>query len=314
MVHRDIVNLAPDQFTFWLPPRGRTVLVGVAQQAEPLPEFPLPIHCGDLPDREPSDAAIGQGVYDYLRQFPDCSGNTVYAGLLRDAFPHFLADLAAHAVMLDAKQVEPAYLRRKLTCLKILWLLEPTNRGLLEQLARGYFSLALEFSELACCREHLREILRFGQELLTLAPDDPAALSLLAEADLLLGDLPGAADKFRRLRGGKADPLWQARIDARLAAVARAAEYDTSLVEELDTVAEALRLHSCGDDRQATMLMEAVEAAGHLPAFLPSADFYWLLGVCRHGCGDTGGAVVALHQALALEPGHPQAEAALAAL
>jgi hypothetical protein len=137
---------------------------------------------------------------------------------------------------------------------------------------------------------------------------------LLAEIDLLIGDIPGAVDKFRRLAVQDDDPVWQARIEARLAAATRAAEHETTLADDLETVAEALRLHSLGDDRQATFLLERIEAAGHLPTALPSADFYWLLGVCRHGCDDRGGAVVALHQALALEPGHPPAQAALEAL
>jgi tetratricopeptide (TPR) repeat protein len=309
-----IENLAPQHFSFWSPPAGATVLVGAERQPLALPDMPLPLHRDDLKDIPPSDAAIGQGLYDYLRQFPDCFGNKVYAGLLRDAYPHFITDLAAHAVMLDAKQVEPAYVVRKLTALKILWLIEPHNRGLLLQLCRGYFELALEFAALASCREHLREAMRFGQELLALDPHEITALSLLAEIDLLFGDIPGAVGKWQRLAAQIGDPSLQAHIEARLTACTGAAESATTLVDDLEAVAEALRLHGLGDDRQATFVLERIEARGHLPSALPSADFYWLLGVCRQGCGDTGGAVAALHQALALEPGHPSAQAVLETL
>jgi tetratricopeptide (TPR) repeat protein len=309
-----IENLAPQYFHFWSPPTGATVLVGAERQPLELPQIPLPLHRDDVNDGTPSDAAIGQGLYDYLRQFPDCVGNKVYAELLRDAFPHFLSDLAAHAVMLDAKQVEPAYVVRKLTCLKILLLLEPHNRGLLLQLCRGYFELALEFAALAHCREHLREAMRFGQELLAIDPADATALSLLAEIDLLFGDIPGALDKWQRLAAQNLDSAMRAHIAERLAACNRAAESDTTLIDDLEAVAEALRLHGHGDDRQATFVLERIETLGHLPSALPSADFYWLLGVCRRGCGDVGGAVAAWHRALALEPGHPSAQAALARL
>lgn len=307
-------NCAPDCYAFWLPPAGAVVLVDAERRPFPLPAIPLPVLRQDLADGSPSDAAIGQGVYDYLRQFPDCECNTAYAELLRDAYPHFISDLAAHAVMLDAKQLEPAYVLRKLTCLKILRLLEPLNYGLLLQLSRGYFDLALDFGELASCRQHLREAMRFGQELLAAAPDDPQALSLLAEIDQLLGDLPAAAAKWRRLAAQVSDPTLLARIEARQLVCAREADDETALVDDLEAIAEAMRLHALGRNTQAVALLERVEEQGRLLATLPSADFYWLLGICRQGCGDRAGTAVALHKALAIEPDHAASLAALDAL
>ena len=309
-----VENLAPDRFVFWVPAKGSEVLSGADRYPVALPEFPLPLHRTANSDTGPSDAAIGQGVYDYLRQFPECSGNTLYAELLRDAYPHFITDLASQAVMLDAKQVEPAYVARKLTYLKILRLLEPQNCGLLRQLCRGYFELALEFSELARCRQHLREAMRFGQELLALDPEDAHALSLLAEIDLLFGDLPAAAGKWRRLAAQVSDPLVHERIAARMVAGSFDECPESALVDDLEAVAEAMRLHALGDDAQAVSVLERLEEAGRLTTTLPSADFYWLLGVCRQRCGDVGGAVRALHQAMELEPGHAAAQQALASL
>lgn len=309
-----IENLDPDRFIFWIPPAGATVLAGADRHPVDLPVFPLPLH-GPLPAADsPSDAAIGQGVFDYLRQFPECAGNTLYAELLRDAFPHFITDLASHAVLLDAKRVEPAYVVRKLTCLKILCLLEPRNCGLLLQLSRGYFELALEFSELAKCRQHLREAMRFGQNLLAVEPDDPHALALLAEIDFLLGDTPAATDKWRRLAVKTSDPLTRERIDARVAACSCGECPETTLVDDLEAVAEAMQLHAAGDDASAVCLLERIEEAGRLTTALPSADFYWLLGVCRQRAGEPGGAARALHLAMQLEPDHAGARTALDSL
>jgi hypothetical protein len=262
----------------------------------------------------PSDTAIGQSVYDYLRQFPDCIGNRIYAELLRDAFPHFITDLAAQAVMIDAKQVDPAFVMRKLTCLKILCLLEPGNRGLLGQLCSGYFELALEFSELARCRQHLREAMRFGQELLKLDSTDIQALSLLAEIDLFFGDMPAVLDKWGKLADLVEDPSTKDRIKARMAACSNGHCQDTALVDDLEILAEAMHLHAVGDDHQATSLLENLEMQGRLILLLPFADFYWLLGVCRQGCGDAGGAFVALQKALELDPDHAATRAALDSL
>lgn len=308
-----IANLAPERFSFWRPTPGATVATGADALPVVLPDFPLPIDRDTLAAGLPSDDAIGQGVYDYLRQFPDCPGNSVYAGLLRDAYPHYLADLAAHAVMLDAKQVEPAYVLRKLTYLKVLRLLEPHNRGLLWQLSRGYFDLALEFAELARCRQHLHDAMRFGQEMLALDGNDLQALSLLAEVDLLLGDLPAATGKWQRLAALVTDPQTQARIAARLAA--SSGELPARpLVEELETIAEAMQLHATGHAAAAVALLEQIEEQGQLPELCPSADFYCLLGQCRVAAGDSTGAVMALQKALALEPDHPAALATLDAM
>jgi hypothetical protein len=308
-------NLAPDRFAFWTPPPGATVATGADAQPVPLPEIPLPIWRASLPAiGAPDDHAIGQGVYDYLRQFPDCAGGDRYAALLRDAYPHFLADLAAHAVMLDAKQVEPSYVLRKLTCLKILALLEPCNPALLWQLARGFFDLALEFTELARCRDHLRDSMRFGQNLLVLDGDDPQALSLLAEIDLLLGDLPAACGKWRLLLRQVTDPGTRERITQRLAAADTDEPPASALIEELETVAEAMRLHVEGDDGAAATLLDRIAEQGRLPELLPSADFFHLLGLCRAGTGDSPGAAMAYQQALDIEPDHAAARAAMSAL
>lgn len=307
-------SLDPERFAMWLPPAGAVVLAGSERQPFVLPNYPLPLHHRDLQGGSPSDAAIGEGLYDYLRQFPDCEGNTVYAELLRDAYPHFISDLAAHAVMLDAKQVEPAYVLRKLTCLKLLRLLDPGNYGLLVQLSRGYFELALDFGELSRCRLHLREAMRFGQELLALNPHDPQALSLLAEIDYLLGDYPAATAKWQRLAAQVDDRALCERIAARIDSCPQTVDVETALVDDLEAIAEAMRLHALGDHVQATFVLEKLEEEGRLTTMLPSADFYWLLGICRQNGGDAGGAAVALHRALELEPDHAAALAALEGL
>lgn len=299
-------NLDPQHFVFWQPPVGHTIPVGPDQQPLPLPQIPLPIKLTDMDDN-PSDNAVGEGVYDYLRQFPDCLHNTEYALLLRDGYAHYLADLAAHVVMLDAKDVEPAYVFRKLTYLKILRLLEPDNAGLLWQLSQGFYGLAMIFTELPQVRRHLLDAMRFGQELLKLKTDDQAALNLLAEVDILFGDYPTATSRFRRLLAALTDTQIAERIEARLGSCLEVGLPDHPLVDDLECVGEAMQLYAAKDYRLATELLERLEEDDYFLSELKSADFLCLLGMCRIKTGDRAGAFDALSQALEVEPDHEQA-------
>lgn len=306
----NINNLDPQRFTFWQPPVGHVVHVGADQAPLALPQIPLPIKNGDL-DNDPTDNAVGEGLYDYLRQFPDCLHNTVYAELLRDGYSHFLADLAAHVVMLDKKQVDPAYVFRKLTYLKILRLLEPDNAGLLWQLAQGFYGLAMTFTELPQVRHHLLNAMRYGQDLLKLQPADQAALNLLAEVDILFGDYPSAISKFRRLSDALTDLDLIDQIKARVDSCVDIGFPDHPLVDDLECVGEAMQLYAAKEYRLATELLERLEEDDYFVAELKSADFLCLLGMCRNMTGDRGGAFDALSQALEIAPEHEQARETL---
>jgi cytochrome c-type biogenesis protein CcmH/NrfG len=153
--------------------------------------------------------------------------------------------------------------------------------------------------------------MRFGQKLLKLAPDDPPTLNLLAEIDVLFGDVPAAVGKWRRLLDGVAEAESRGPIEARMTEILHQEEAEVALIDELESVAEAIELHLSGDNPQALALLERIDEQGRLPKVLPSANFYCLLAYCRRGCGDYGGAVVALHKALEIEPDHAAAIAAL---
>jgi tetratricopeptide (TPR) repeat protein len=303
-------NLDPHKFVFWQPPADREIHVGPDQKPVSLPQRPLPIKREDM-DNGPSDNAIGEGVYDYLRQFPDCLHNTDYAELLRDGYAHFLADLAAHVVMLDKKEVEPAYVFRKLTYLKILHLLEPDNTGLLWQLCQGFYGLAMTFTELPQVRRHLLNAMRYGQDILKLQAADHAALNLLAEIDILFGDYPAAISKFGRLLESHPDQKTAQSIDVRLESCVQTGFPDHPLVDDLECIGEAMHLYAAKEYPQATELLERLEEDNYFITEFKSADFFCLLGMCRIKTGDRAGGFDALSQALEIAPDHLQAREAL---
>lgn len=296
-------NLDPHHFVFWQPPVGHVIHVGPEQQPIPLPLIALPIKIAagnGLPD----DNAIGESVYDYLRQFPDCLFNKDYAELLQTGYAHFLADLASQVVMLDKKDVEPAYVFRKLTYLKILRLLDADNTGLLWQLAQGFYGLAMTFSELPNVRRHLLEAMRFGQELLKRKGDDSAALNLLAEVDLLFGDYPAAISKFHRLLDVLSGQSVAVKIQLRIDSCLEIGLPEHPLVDDLECVGEAMQLYTTRAYSIATELLDRLEEDDYFMTEFRSADFFCLLGMCRNKNGDPAGAFAALSQALELDAGH----------
>ena len=305
-------NLDPEKFVFWTPSENSVVHVGPDQKPVPYPQIPLPVKVEDLKQGDtPNENAVGNGVYDYLRQFPDCLHNVAYAELLRDGYAHYVADLAANVVMLDKKDVEPAYVFRKLTYLKILRLLEPGNVGLLWQLCQGFYNLAMTFTELHQVRRHLLDAMRFGQMLVKVDPDNLAVLNLLAEIDVLFGDYPAAIRRLRRLLELVEDEDRSGQINARLQACVETGFPDHCLVDDLEKVADAMQLYAAGNYPLATEILERLEVDDYFTAELKSADFLCLLGMCRIKTGDQGGAFEALNSALEIDPDHEQARQAL---
>lgn len=293
-------NPTSDPFVFWQPGQDRLLRVGPEQRAVALPDLPLPLNRSDLDEGEPSDSAIGQGVYDYLRRYPDCLHNREYAELLRDAFPHLLSDLAAHAILLDAKDVDSTYVLRKLTALKILRLLEPDNKGLLCQLSRGFFELAMTLSELPNCRRYLLEAMRAAHHLHRLDPDDLGNLDLMAELDMLFCDYPAAAVRWQRLLAASDDPATVEKASRQLAVCQARKMPDRTRVDDLEDFGAAMNLYASRQYALALAILERLEESAEFMAEFSSADFFYLLGLCRREQDDPGGAVAALQRSLDL--------------
>ncbi len=296
-------TLDPAVFTFWLPPAGRSLKVGPEQNCVPLPELPLPIAREALADvPEPGADAIGEGLYAYLRRFPDCPHNAAYAGLLREAFPHYLAEIGSQIVMLDAKEVDPPYVRRKIRYLKILLLLEPENPGLLQQLGMANYQVGLMFSELERCRYDLLRAMHFLQRGLKVMPEDCATHNYLGQIDYLLGDYPGAARHWQTIVEALEHGPARTAFVGRLARIERGDVPESPLIDDLEAIGHAAMAYADGRVEEAKLLLERLEREAVLPAEMPMPEFYHFLGLCRERTGDPGGAFEAFGKALQLDP------------
>lgn len=293
-------------FAFWDPPAGATVEIGAERQPFALPLLPLPVAREALAEGRPSDAAIGQGLYDYLRQFPDCEHNRVYAETLRDAYPHFLADLGSQILMLENKDVDGHYVRRKLSYLKILALLEPAKVGLLQSVAVTCYELAMTFTEFGQARQHLLGALGYFQRALRLEPDNGFLTNYLAQTSYLLGDFPLAQRLWRTLAQQLPEGEARSALEQKVAAIEADEVPDHPPVDDLELVGLALACYGNRELAAACEIMERLEEEGTILREFPAAEFFYFLAVCRSQTGDAGGAFAALEAALELDPHHEQ--------
>lgn len=287
-------------FFFWTPEADDVVLVGPEQRAVPLPQQPLPVHAHAIQGGgRPDDDALGAGVYEYLRRYPDCEGGYYLADLLQNAYPHYLMDIAAQVIMIEAKEVDAPFLRRKITGLKILALLEARSQ-LYYQLGRCYFEFATMFTELPDCRNHLLAAREYLQRALQLEADNPATLNLLAQIEAWFGMNAEAYRLWQQASTLVDEPTRSALLQR--AAETHAASSERPLIDELEALGATLVLIGAGEFGQALEILERLQEQGRVMAELPTPEFYYLLGHCREKCNDPGSALVAYVQALELDP------------
>lgn len=304
----DEITLDPVLFCFWQTDEPRDLLVGPTQFAVPLPEIPIPVlRVVFEKNKVPTDTQIGDSIYDYLRRFPDCPHNLAYAGLLREAFPHIIADMSSQIILIDSKSVDSHYVRRKLTMMRILALLQPDNHSILLQIGLGYFNLSMLYQELRHVRTHLILAIRFLDQLLLHKPADPAALNIRAQIDFLMGDYPKSAERWKAVVAAIGASPASEQLQERIDRIAREDVPDHSLLDDLETVADAVEVMAEGDFTAACHILEQIEAEGSLMGEIPNPDFYVLLGQCREQSGDPGGAFASYQEALEIDDEHPGA-------
>ncbi len=286
-------------FHYWQPSEPVTVTTGPEQRPVPVPDLPVPLR--HPVEGRPGDHDIGEGVYAWLRQNPDHHHAPVWARFLADAYPHYLADLAAQAVMLNAKTVDAPYLRRMVTCLKILALIEPDRGDLQAQVGRALIDLAFQFAELPNSRHLLLEALGRLNRALALGETSAATCDALARVNFLMGDYP------------KARRLWQQAIEAlddagqirRLRSqIDRLDAWDVPaypLLDDFETLGQAMLCWGEKDYSGALDRLKLVERRGELLKNEPLPVYHYLCGMCHMGLGDTAKAVASFRAALEID-------------
>lgn len=298
------VPLAPE-YTFYIPDAGRTVTTGAEELPLELPRIPLPVemeteHSND----EPTDKQIGVSLYNYLRRFPDCPYCQEYAQLLRQAFPYYLTDIASQIIMLEAKDVDAPYIRRKINYLKILVLLEPENPLLRQKLGIAYFELGMVYVELINIRREFSHALNSLQAALRFTPKDTTTLNVLGQISYLMGDYPSGMRYWQGVVDQIPDCDAKTQLKQRISVIESGQHPSRPLIDDLEAVGIAMEHFSAEEFIEASELMDRLEEEGSIPRELPSPEFYFFLGLCREKRGEHPAAFEAYTKALEIDPEH----------
>lgn len=304
--------LDPVEYGFWLPPEGMTLTTGPDNEEISVPQILLPLHSKDLASvSEPTEKMIGEGLYDYLRRFPDCPQNSEYARILKEAYPFYIADLGSQIIMLEAKEVDPPYIRRKITMLKILALIEPDNFGLLQRIGIAYFELALIYTELINIRRELGAARLWLEKARRLQPDDIGNLNYLAQICYFSGTYPQAKLYWRTIVDTLEESDAKQELTARIARIEQGELPTQPMIESLEAIGVAMEHYHIEEYAEACTIMERLEEEATLPNELPNPEFFYFLGLCREKTAELAGAFESFSKTLELDPQHEAAQEGL---
>lgn len=304
-VHKDI--------TYYAPEPGALLTARDGKVAIPLGEFPLPLLHADYTAAMPSYDAIGRGLYHLLRADPDAPFADRYAALLKEAYPHLLAELATHLVMLDKKDVDLPYLDRKINYLKIFSLLEPANHRFPLEIGATLVDKALTLAALGNTTLHLFAAEKYVRQAYQLHPEDIQTRHLAGEVCFYLGKYHDALQFWSGIAASlPADAA--ARITARCERIAGGRLPIVPAVDYLQAVGVALEAYESADyEEAAAILLDVIDAVSDIDG-LPLAEINYLLGLCYVRLDMPKYAEQYLREAVLLQPGYEEASQELARL
>jgi len=296
--------------TYFYPAAGAVLTGRDGMVAIPLGKFPLPLLQEDFSVEAPSYDAVGRGISQLLRANPDARFADRYAALLRDAYPHLLAEMATHLVMFDKKDVDLPYLDRKIALLKIFSLLEPENSRFPLEIGATFFEKGMTLAALGNTTLHLFSAEKFLRKACQLAPDDIQIRNILGEVCYLLGKYQDAAAFWETLLDA-VGPEDGEKIRSRTAAIAAGTAPAVPVVDYLQAVGVGLEAYQADDyEEAAAILKDVLDVVAAYDEF-PLAEIHSVLGLGYVKLDIPKYAELYLREALHIRPGYREAAAAL---
>lgn len=278
-----------------------------------LGDFPLPLLTEDheaLSGAPPTYDAIGRGVYQALRANPDCAYASEYARLLKDAYPHYISELATHVVMLDRKDVEVPYLDRKVNYLKIFALLEPDNPQFPLGIGAILLDKGLHLSALNQSTVSIYQAGKFFRRAHELAPDDLSTLTRLGEVAYLVGRYEEAQSIWHSILAGL-DPEQVALLQHRLERLTSGVVPRVPMVDYLEAAAVAFGAYEQGDFEEAAAILTDILEDEVFREEFQVPEIYFILGASCEHLAMPAYAEEYLREALRLRPEYEDALCAL---
>ena len=249
---------------------------------------PIPLLDEDFPavagGVAPDYDMVGRGIYQTLRQNPECTFAADYAAVLKEAYPHIISELGGQIIMLDAKEVDTPYLDRKINFLRIMALLDPHNAGVHLEIARTFSDKGSRLSSLHQAVGSWYGAEKHLAKALELAPSDHHAAYEYGEALYVLGRYERAAAAWQDITAGLgiAD---QRKIEARIAAILAGKLPLVPPVDYLTAISVAVEAHHAGRNDDAAAIIEDVLADPVFAEQFPMNEIYYLLGTCYQEMG-----------------------------
>jgi tetratricopeptide (TPR) repeat protein len=263
---------------------GRDGMVCIPWDGKP----PIPVQDEDFPIVEggatPDYDMVGRGIYQTLRQNPECAFAADYAAVLKEAYPHIISEVGGQIIMLDAKEVDTPYLDRKINALKIMALLDPDNAGVPLEIARTFSDKGSRLSTL-----HQAVSCWYGAEkaltkALELDPANHHAAYEYGEALYVLGRYEQAAAIWQAISASHGIS-GQRKIEARIAAILAGKLPLVPPVDYLTAISVAVEAHHAGRNDDAAAIIEDVLADPVFAEQFPMNEIYYLLGTCYQEMG-----------------------------
>lgn len=278
--------------------------------------IPVPVEDADfraIDGGDPDYDMVGRGIYTALRANPECTWNTVYAGWLRDHYPHLLAELASHIIMLDQKDVDVSYLDRKINYMKVMALLEPDNPTLAAELGAACLDRGLRMSSLQQCTVMIYRAEKYLSLAAASSPQNIKARLQLAEARYLIGRYESAALVWKELLPCL-DSSDGERLRARSERIDKGSLPKIPPVDYLEAIGVAFAFFQDAEYEEcAAILADVLDDLVFVEEF-PLPEVWHHLGICYQNMAMPKNAVECFNEALKRDPGFPDSKSALEAL
>lgn len=274
---------------YYTPPEGfvltgRDGMVKIPWQDRPplplLDEDHATVERGAAPDYD----MVGRGIYQALRQNPDCISAADYAAILKEAYPHVISELGGQIIMLDAKEVDTPYLDRKINFLKIMALLDPDNAGLCLEIARTLSDKGSRLSTMQQAISCWYNVEKYLAKALELEPGNLLAAYEYGEALYVLGRYEQAAAAWQDITAGL-DTADRRKVEARIAAILAGRLPLVPPVDYLTAISVAVEAHHAGRNDDAAAIIEDVLSDPVFAEQFPMNEIYYLLGTCYQDMG-----------------------------